>query len=84
MNKVNDYLVSFWWRAFDKVVQEKFDSLFSAYSPLLNELGPWRMQIIQAGEEASVSSRSSIYMTTAYMIPLLISPGSNRPDAEVA
>lgn len=60
-NKVNDYLVPVWWRAFDKEVQEKFDSLFSTYSPLLNELGPWRMQVIQAGEEASQSSRSSIY-----------------------
>ncbi|KAG8217647.1 hypothetical protein J3R82DRAFT_5800 [Butyriboletus roseoflavus] len=38
---------------FDRIVQEKFDGLFSTYSSLLNELGPWRTQVIQAGEEAT-------------------------------
>jgi septum formation topological specificity factor MinE len=33
--------------------KEKFDNLLSTYSTLLNELAPWRLQVIQAGEEAT-------------------------------
>jgi len=54
---------------FDRIEQEKFDNLLSTYSSLLDELAPWRMQVIQAGEEASESSCSSIWIMTAYTIP---------------
>ncbi|KAI9571405.1 hypothetical protein HD554DRAFT_180687 [Boletus coccyginus] len=33
--------------------KEKFENLLSTYSSLLNELAPWRTQVIQAGEEAT-------------------------------
>ncbi|KAH0830701.1 hypothetical protein J3R83DRAFT_2179, partial [Lanmaoa asiatica] len=35
------------------IAQEKFDSLFSTYSSLLNELAPWRMRVIREGGEAT-------------------------------
>ena len=69
---------------FDRIAQEKFDNLLSTYSALLNELAPWRMQVIQAGEEASESSRSSIWVIAAYTITPLISPGTISADAKVA
>jgi len=33
--------------------KEKFNNLFSTYSSLSDELAPWRMQVVQAGEEAT-------------------------------
>ncbi|KAF8844822.1 hypothetical protein BDN67DRAFT_1007631 [Paxillus ammoniavirescens] len=38
-------------RAQAKTNEEKFEALFSTYPSLLDDLVPWRMQVIQAGQE---------------------------------
>ena len=50
------------------MAQEKFDSLFSIYSSLHDELAPRRTQVVQTGEEASESSRSDICTTAIYIL----------------
>jgi hypothetical protein len=77
------YLMSPWWVFLTELAQEKFDNLLSTYSTLLNELAPWRLQVIQAGEEASESS-FSIWIITAYTITPSISTGTISADAKVA